>query len=59
MSKTELRLKAEISIHQLARMGKNEGVSKDTPTKICVTHNRARNDIIEITHNKGKLQDSR
>ncbi len=35
MSKTELRLKADISKRQLAKMGKNEDVSTETLRKIC------------------------
>lgn len=49
MSKTELRLKADISTRQLAKMGKNEDVSTETLRKICTALNCELTDIICTT----------
>ena len=46
MSKTELRLKADISTRQLAKMGKNEDVSTETLRKICTALDCELADII-------------
>ncbi len=49
MSKTELRLKADISTRQLAKLGKNEDVSTETLRKICTTLDCELSDIMNVS----------
>lgn len=49
MSKTELRLKADISTRQLAKLGKNEDVSTETLRKICAALSCELTDIISTS----------
>lgn len=49
MSKTELRLKADISTRQLAKLGKNEDVSTETLRKICTALNCNLSAIMNVT----------
>lgn len=49
MSKTELRLKADISTRQLAKLGKNEDVSTETLRKICTALDCNLSDIMCVT----------
>lgn len=48
MTKTEMRLKADISTTTLAKMGKNETVSMDVLLRICKVLKCDISDIIEI-----------
>ena len=49
MTKTELRLKADIATSTLAKLGKNEQVSLEVLLKICKTLNCDLSDIVEIS----------
>lgn len=48
MTKTELRLKADIATSTLAKLSKNEQVSMEVLLKICNVLDCELNDIIEI-----------
>ena len=48
MTKTDLRLKADIATSTLAKLSKNEQVSMDVLLKICKALNCNFDDIIEI-----------
>ena len=48
MTKTELRLKADIATSTLAKLSKNEQVSMDVLLKICSTLDCDISDILEI-----------
>ena len=48
MTKTELRLKADMSSSTLAKLGKNETVSMDVMLRICDVLNCNFDDIIDI-----------
>ncbi len=48
MTKTELRLKADMSSSTLAKLGKNETVSMDVMLRICDVLNCNFEDIIDI-----------
>lgn len=52
MTKTDLRLKTDISTSTLAKMSKNELVSMDVMLRICKVLDCDFNDIIDI--NKGE-----
>lgn len=54
MTKTEMRLKADISTTTLAKMGKNETVSMDVLLRICKVLKCDISDIIEITDKEEK-----
>lgn len=54
MSKTELRLKADISTRQLAKMGRNEDVSTETLRKICTALDCDLSEIISVSRNVEK-----
>lgn len=49
MTKTELRLKADIGTSTLAKLGKNELVSMDVLLRICKTLDCDIADIMELT----------
>lgn len=49
MTKTELRLKADIATSTLAKLSKNEQVSMEVLLKICKTLNCDLSDIVEIS----------
>lgn len=49
MTKTELRLKADIGTSTLAKLGKNEQVSMDVLLRICKTLDCDIADVIELT----------
>lgn len=49
MTKTEMRLKADISTTTLAKMGKNETVSMEVLLRICKVLKCDISDIMEIT----------
>ena len=49
MTKTEMRIKADISTTTLAKMGKNETVSMDVLIRICKVLKCDISDIMEIT----------
>lgn len=49
MSKSELRIKAQIAASTLSRMNKNEFVSLEVLVKICIVLKCEIGDIIEIT----------
>ncbi len=49
MTKTELRLKADIGTSTLAKLGKNEQVSMDVLLRICKTLDCDIADIMELT----------
>lgn len=49
MTKTELRLKADIATSTLAKLSKNEQVSMEVLLKICKTLDCNFDDIIELT----------
>lgn len=48
MTKTELRLAADISTTTLAKLGKDETVSMDVMLRICKVLNCGIEDVIEI-----------
>ncbi len=48
MTKTEMRIKADISTTTLAKLGKNETVSMDVLLRICKVLKCDISDIIEI-----------
>ena len=48
MTKTEMRMAADISGKILAKMGKDEPVAMDTLAKICVALDCTLDDIVEI-----------
>ena len=48
MTKTEMRLKADISTTTLAKLGKNETVSMEVLLKICKVLNCNVGDIIDV-----------
>lgn len=48
MTKTEMRLKADISTTTLAKMGKNETVSMEVILRICKALECDINDVIEL-----------
>lgn len=48
MTKTELRLKADIATSTLAKLSKNERVSMEVLLKICKTLNCDLSDIVEV-----------
>ena len=54
MTKTEMRLKADISTTTLAKMGKNENVSMEVLLRICKVLKCDISDIIEITDKEEK-----
>ena len=49
MTKTEMRLKADISTTTLAKMGKNETVSMDVLLRICNVLDCNVGDIMDVT----------
>ena len=49
MTKTELRLKADIGTSTLAKLGKNEQVSMNVLLRICKTLDCDISDIMELT----------
>ena len=50
MTKTELRLAADISTKTLAKLGKDETVSMDVMLRICKVLNCGIEDVIEIVN---------
>lgn len=48
MTKTEMRLKADISTTTLAKLGKNETVSMEVLLKICKVLNCNMGDIMDV-----------
>lgn len=48
IKKTELRTLAGVSTNVIAKLGKNDTVSMETLTKICVALNCGLDDIVEI-----------
>ena len=48
MTKTDLRIKADIATSTLAKLSKNEQVSMDVLVKICKTLDCDLNDIVEL-----------
>lgn len=48
MTKTEMRLKADISTTTLAKLGKNETVSMEVLLKICKVFNCNVGDIMDV-----------
>ena len=50
MTKTEMRLKADISTTTLAKLGKNETVSMEVLLKICKVLNCNVGDIMDVIH---------
>ena len=49
MTKTDLRLKADIGTATLAKLGKNEQVSMDVLLRVCKTLDCDISDIMELT----------
>ena len=50
MTKTELRIAADISTTTLAKLGKNETVSMDVMLRICKVLNCGIEDVVEIVN---------
>ncbi|MCD7945082.1 MAG: helix-turn-helix transcriptional regulator [Clostridiales bacterium] len=48
MTKTEMRIQADISTNVPAKMGKEEPVTMETIAKICTALNCGLDDIVEI-----------
>ena len=55
MSKTEMRLKSDISTITLAKLGKDETASMDVPLKICNILDCNVGDIMDATKNDGEI----
>lgn len=54
MTKTEMRLKADISTTTLAKMGKNETVSMEVLLRICKVLKCDISDIMKITNEENE-----
>ena len=54
MTKTKMRLKADISTTTLAKMGKNETVSMEVLLRICKVLKCDISDIMEITNEESE-----
>lgn len=54
MTKTEMRIKADISTTTLAKMGKNETVSMEVLLRICKVLKCDISDIMEITNEESE-----
>lgn len=54
MSKTDLRIKADIGTATLAKLGKNQTVSMDVLMKICGVLNCNIADVMDIVPTEGK-----
>lgn len=54
MTKTEMRLKADISTTTLAKLGKNETVSMEVLLKICKVLNCNVGDIMDVINEETK-----
>jgi len=50
MTKTELRLAADISTTTLAKLGKDETVARDVMLRICKVLNCGIEDVVEIVN---------
>ena len=48
MTKTDLRLKADIATSTLAKLSKNEQVSMDVLVKICKTLDCGLDDVVDL-----------
>ena len=48
ITKTEMRIKGDISTNVIAKMGKGEPVALDSLAKICIVLNCGFDDIVEI-----------
>lgn len=57
MTKTDLRLKADIGTATLAKLSKNEVVSMDVLLKICIILKCQIGDIVELIYSKEQLND--
>ena len=57
MTKTEMRLKADISTTTLAKLGKNETVSMEVLLKICKVLNCNVGDIMDVINDEVKNAD--
>lgn len=57
MTKTEMRLKADISTTTLAKLGKNETVSMEVLLKICKVLDCNVGDIIDVINDEVKNAD--
>lgn len=55
MSKTEMRLKSDISTITLAKLGKDETASMDVLLKICDILDCNVGDIMDATKNDGEI----
>lgn len=54
MTKTEMRLKADISTTTLAKLGKNETVSMDVLIRICNALDCNVGDIMDVINDEAK-----
>ena len=54
MTKTDLRLKADIGTATLAKLGKNEQVSMDVLLKICKALHCNISEIVDVLSNDGE-----
>ena len=57
MTKTDLRLKADIGTATLAKLGKNEQVSMDVLLRICKVLNCNISEIVDVLPNDGGKND--
>lgn len=57
MTKTDLRLKADIGTATLAKLGKNEQVSMDVLLRICNVLNCNISDIMDVLPVKGGINE--
>ena len=57
MTKTELRLKADIGTSTLAKLGKNEQVSMDVILKICKVLKCQIGEVVELIYNMEQFND--
>lgn len=54
MTKTDLRIKADLGTTTLAKLGKNKQVSMDVLVRICEIFNCNISDIMDITTKEGE-----
>lgn len=59
MKKKDLQAKAGLSSSTIANLGRNETIRTDILEKICIALDCNVEDIMEITHNDGEVQNGK
>ena len=59
MKKKDLQAKAGLSSSTIAKLGRNETIRTDFLEKICIALDCNVEDIMEITHNDGEVQNGK